>query len=343
MKDFPVKCDTILLAALQDVQQLGFFRGKVFFWIDAAVNGEPAFRRDNVEVCSASALSAKHQYGVTRLLRTDIESRCSRFHFALQLLQLFNNGVHPFKCIFTLMLQTHVRRLAKHAHAQGKGATIRIPHHAARWFRQEHSDAAPSEQSLLCQPRCAIQSARFFIGDQRQSDAAFQFHPDFFQRADCIEHCYDSALHVCGATPKQKMLFPLRLKLCRGLRRDHVVMPVKIECGFSTAVGRDQTLGRIRGIISRNARSQALTIKTHLPQVGLQKIHTNAIVFTWRIFRWDSDKVPQQRRHLVLAVPQPRKNRGALRRHVVPRSVHRRECQEFLQSVPRSILVPSRS
>src|SRR4029077_5806239 len=101
---------------------------------------------------------------------------------------------------------------------------------------------------------------------------------------------YNSALHVRRAAPKQKVILPLRLKLRRGLRRGHVVMPVKIEGTFSTAVGREQTLKRIRGVISRSAESQALTIKTHLPQVG-QKIHTNAIVFTRRIFRWDRDKV----------------------------------------------------
>ncbi len=116
-------------------------------------------------------------------------------------------------------------------------------------------------------------------------------------------------------------------------------MPVKIEGAFSTAVGREQTLRSIRGVISRSAGSQALTIKTHLPQLGLQKIHTSAIVFTRRNFRWDRDKVRQQCRHLALALAQPRKNRGALRRHVVRTSVHRRECQELLWAVPRSILV----
>jgi hypothetical protein len=86
LKDFTVKRDTISLAALQNIQQFGSFRGKVFFRINPAVNGEPALRRHDVEVCN-------------------------------------------------------MPRLAKHAHAQGKRATICITHHAAGWFRQEHSDA----------------------------------------------------------------------------------------------------------------------------------------------------------------------------------------------------------
>ena len=43
-----------LLAALQNVQQFGSFRGKVFFRINPAVNGEPALRRHDVEVCAAA-------------------------------------------------------------------------------------------------------------------------------------------------------------------------------------------------------------------------------------------------------------------------------------------------
>jgi hypothetical protein len=59
--------------------------------------------------------------------------------------------------------------------------------------------------------------------------------------------------------------------LCRGLRWNNVVVPVKIEGAFSAAMGREEALGRIRGINSRNARSHALTIKTRFPQVGSPK------------------------------------------------------------------------
>src|ERR1700678_67949 len=211
------------------------------------------------------------------------------------------------------MLQTDMRRLAKYTHSQGNCTTIRIPHDTTRRFRQEHSYRVAPKQSFSYKPGCAIHSTCFFIGNQHQSNFAIQIHFELFQSTNCKKHRYDSALHVGRAAPKQEVLFPKRLKLCRGLRWNNVVMPVKVKGSLSAAMGREETLGGISGVIFRNARPQTLTIKTRLPQVDFQKIHTGAIVVAWRILRWDSNKVRRDRRHLVFALPQPRKNRTALR------------------------------
>ena len=91
--------------------------------------------------------------------------------------------------------------------------------------------------------------------------------------------------------------------MLRGLRRNDVVVPVKIESPLTLSVAGKERLGNLLGAFLRNVWRQPFTIQTGLPYAALEEIHAKAIILSRRILRSDGDKLLQQRRHLVLVLP----------------------------------------
>jgi len=127
------------------------------------------------------------------------------------------------------------------------------------------------------------------------------------------EHGDDAALHVGRAAAEEEMIFAKRLELRRRLGRNDVVVAVEVEGARAGAVGGEQDFGGVVGSTLREGWSEALTSKAELLCVVVQEIYTGTIVFAWRIFRGNGDKVCKERGDFVFAWLEPRENGGAMR------------------------------
>lgn len=58
LQDFPFQRYALVAAGFENTEESGFFGGEIFFGIDAAIDGEPAFDRDHVEIVAATAFPA---------------------------------------------------------------------------------------------------------------------------------------------------------------------------------------------------------------------------------------------------------------------------------------------
>src|ERR1700726_938690 len=81
--------------------------------------------------------SISMELGACSELILNLVVRCSTSHFSSCSFQQERASVQKR---FRPDVATHVRSLTKHPHPQGNRATIRVPHHAARRFRQQHAD-----------------------------------------------------------------------------------------------------------------------------------------------------------------------------------------------------------
>src|SRR6266446_1740780 len=102
------------------------------------------------------------------------------------------------------------------------------------------------------------------------------------------------------------MVFTQRLELFPRLRRNHIVMSVKVENAFSPSIGRNQTAGAVARSLFRIASFQALAFEAALMQPVFEKIGAAAIIRPRRILRGYGNKLGHQRGHFVLELPQPR-------------------------------------
>src|SRR6266849_7972763 len=112
------------------------------------------------------------------------------------------------------------------------------------------------------------------------------------------------------------MLLADRLKLFRGLRGNHVVVAVKMERAFSTAIGGEQAhrsffdwiiaVGNLRhSCRRRGGEFVALKFEACFAQSFFQQVCTAPVPPTRRIFGGNRDELCEQLRHLVLASLQP--------------------------------------
>src|SRR6266851_4561160 len=242
---------------------------------------------------------------MARLLRSDVVAGETLLHFLLQLLKAVHDAVHAFERIFALMLQTNVRGFSEDLDAQRNGAAVRVPDAPACRLGQQHTNAVAAQFSLCRQPRRAPFTTGFFIGYQRQRDSAIEFGGTFFQRKDREEHGHNSAFHVAGTAAKQEMLLPKWVKLLFELRRNNIVVPVKVQNPFSPSIVANQTDGTVGSSLCLLARFESLAFEALSPQSILEQIGAGAIIPPWRILRGYGHKLGQQRRHLVLMLLQP--------------------------------------
>src|SRR5260370_14211168 len=82
-------------------------------------------------------------------------------------------------------------------------------------------------------------------------------------------------------------------------------MSVKVEHAFSPSIACNQTDGAVAGTFIRLASFQALAFEAHSPQSVFEKIGAGAVIFPRWILRGYGDQLGQQRRHRVLALPEP--------------------------------------
>src|SRR5260370_20585448 len=148
LKNLPFDRDAVALAASQRGDQLPLFLRKVFFGIDAPVDGEPALVRHHVEVGTTAALSSQHQDGMACLICPDVKASGSLLHLSLQFLKPLNDLTHPFERALALLLQTNVRRFPEHPNAQRNGPAVPVPHRSAGRLCQQHADTASTQTSL---------------------------------------------------------------------------------------------------------------------------------------------------------------------------------------------------
>src|SRR5712692_3546234 len=112
------------------------------------------------------------------------------------------------------------------------------------------------------------------------------------------------------------MLLADRLKLFRRLRGNHVVVAVKMERAFSTAIGGEQAggsffdwiiaAGNLRHSCRRRGREfVALAFEPCLAQSLFQQVCAAPVPPTRRIFGGNRDELCEKVRHLVLMSLQP--------------------------------------
>lgn len=189
----------------------------------------------------------RHQDGITGVGTADIERCSALLDFALELLELLDDNEHAFEGILALMLQADVSGFAEHSDAKRKGATAGVPHNSAGGLGQKHADGVAAQETLLGKPLRASRSAGFFIGNKCEHNPAIWIGADFLQHRNGIEHGDDAALHVASAAAKEELLFTDRLKLCPGLRGNHVIVAVKIQRARASSVSGHEALGRFSG------------------------------------------------------------------------------------------------
>src|SRR5437899_9857119 len=105
------------------------------------------------------------------------------------------------------------------------------------------------------------------------------------------------------------MLLANRLKLLRRLRRNHVVMSVKIQGALSAAVTSKQTGGSFVALFFQVGRLKTFAIEAKVSQTLLQQSGASLIIPPRGILCRDGNQLGQQRRHFVLALPKPCENR----------------------------------
>ena len=175
LEDLPVEGDAVLAAAFENREHYGLFGGEVFFGIDAAVEGKPAFSGNDVEVGATAALPAEHEDGVWALIRANGYVGFALLHFAFELLKLSDDVMHTFKGVLTVMLQSHVDGFAHDTYTERNRAAVGVPDYAAGGLGQEHAEGVAVEEALLSEPSGAVVPAGFFVGDEDQSDSAVQW------------------------------------------------------------------------------------------------------------------------------------------------------------------------
>src|SRR5882762_8609211 len=131
LQNLPLQGNSLALAAFQNVQQLRFFGGEVFFGIDSPVDGEPAIFRHHVEIGTAAALSSEHQDRIARLLRAYSRTSAVLLNLAFQRLEPADDAIHAFERVLPLVLQADVRGLPEYLHAHRNRAAVCIPYHTA--------------------------------------------------------------------------------------------------------------------------------------------------------------------------------------------------------------------
>src|SRR6266404_2246793 len=105
--------------------------------------------------------------------------------------------------------------------------------------------------------------------------------------------------------PNKKMISAQRPKLLRRLRRNDIVMSVKVENAFSSSATSNQADGTLHRAAFQLTGFQALTFETTLTQQVFKKIRARAIISPRRVLCRYRHQLCQQRSHLFLALPQP--------------------------------------
>jgi len=248
---------------------------------------------------AAAALSAEHQDRIARLLRADFRIGWCAVHFVFQRLEPRDNAMHAFETRSHPGAQADVCGLPENLHAQRKSLRGSHSNSPARRLGQKHatplrpsnpsraSHADPPSPPISSWEPASIQFCRFIL---RPFPSAQELH----KASD------DAALQCRRSAAKQKMFLAERFKLPWRLRRNHVVMPMKIERSLSASATRPEDRQARRQAPLSNLPAQALAVQPN-SLIRISSRFAQAIILPRWEFSWNGHKLREQGCHLAFA------------------------------------------
>src|SRR5215470_9263509 len=101
------------------------------------------------------------------------------------------------------------------------------------------------------------------------------------------------------------MILAQRLELLFRLRRNYVVMPVKIEGSFASTIAKRKNRGMIIGVAVTWKRHHAFALQAQFPGSAFKQLSKLTTIFARRILRGHGDKFGQQLGNVFFTLPKP--------------------------------------
>src|SRR5260370_35014285 len=105
------------------------------------------------------------------------------------------------------------------------------------------------------------------------------------------------------------MVFAQRVEVPPRLRRNNVVMSVKVENAFSSSIACNQTNGVVAGAFFRLASFHSLAFESDLPQSVFEQIRASTIILPRRVLRGYGNQLGHQPRPPARPLPHARPKR----------------------------------